>query len=195
MLWLRKVLVLAIVYAAVAVTPLAESRDKAASNHQSGAANAASSSGSLAETFGAVLPEIKAKSRVPVLLPSELPMPMGNAKHAVIEKLTENEYAISLFYDLGMGDAGFAAFFAGSVKPDFKPQDLANVREVRLSRGIRGFFSEVSCGGSCAPANLWWEESGVLYQIQLKFSSTLPARDQQKATTAAANSAILAGPR
>lgn len=195
MLSLRRVLILAVVCAAFAVTPFAESRDKPASTHQSGAASAAKPDNFLSETFASVVPEIKAKSRVPVLLPSELPTPMGNAKCAVIEKSTESEYAISLYYKMGIGDAGFAAFFAGNAKPGYKLQGLENVREVKLSRGIKGFFSEVSCGGSCAPANLWWEESGVLYQIQLKFSSTLPARDQQKAITASANSAILAGPR
>jgi hypothetical protein len=69
------------------------------------------------------------------------------------------------------------------------------VREVKLSRGLVGYFRSVSCGGSCAPANLWWEEDRALYQIQLKLSPTLSESDQQKTITAVADSAILAGPR
>jgi hypothetical protein len=94
-----------------------------------------------------------------------------------------------------IGDAGFAASFMSDAHPDYDPKDIGNVREVKLPHGLVGYFSPVSCGGSCAPANLWWEEDQVLYQIQLKLSSTLAEMDQQRATVAVANSAILAGPR
>ena len=141
------------------------------------------------------VPEVKAQSRVPVLLPSELPKPIGKAKHAGVEKAAANEYAISLYYELDVGDAGFAALFAAQAAPKYDPQELRNIHEVKLAHGIRGFFRPISCGGSCAPVNLWWEESGVLYQIQLDLSSTLSERGQEKAITAVADSSILAGPR
>jgi hypothetical protein len=96
---------------------------------------------------------------------------------------------------LGIGDAGFAAFFWAQGNPNYEPQELGGTRKVKLSHGLHGYFSAVSCGGSCAPANIWWKDGRVLYQIQLKFPSTLREGDQQKAITVAADSAILAGPR
>jgi hypothetical protein len=150
---------------------------------------------SLPKPFASVISEIKAKSHIPILLPSELLQPVGKASHAVLEKASESEYAISLYYELGIGDADFAAGFTAQAHPDYEPQDLGGVREVKLSHNLRGFFRPVSCGGSCAPANIWWKEGQVLYQIQLKLSSTLRADDQQKAITAVANSSIIVGPR
>ncbi len=147
---------------------------------------------SLPKPFVAILPKIKAKSRIPVLLPSKLPR---SIKDAVLETVSANNYAISLFYQLGIGDAGFAGYLSAQSKPGYNPRELPGVHEVRLAHGVRGFFRPVSCGGSCAPANLWWMERGVLYQIQISLSSSLTAQNQQKVMVAIADSAVLGGPR
>jgi len=151
--------------------------------------------GSLPDIFLSVLAEVKAKTRVPILLPTELPKPFSDAKHARVDKTTAEQYAVSLYYELDGGNAGFAAAFEATNNPRYSPRELGNVREVKLAAGINGFFRPVNCGGSCAPANLWWEQGAVLYQIQLKLPSTLRENDQQGIITAIANSAILAGPR
>lgn len=150
---------------------------------------------SLPEGFASCVREVKAKTRVPILLPSTLPDPIGKAKDTVVQSAAEDSYAISLYYELEIGDAGFAANFTAQAKPNYTPEDLGNVQRTALAQGLIGFFGPVSCGGSCAPANLWWQQNGTLYQIQLKLSSTMTERDQLKALTAAANSAITAGPR
>jgi hypothetical protein len=158
--------------------------------------NQAKSVAVLPEAFNSVLSKVKAKSHVPILLPGKLPESIGRAEHAVVEKAEANEYAISLYFKLGVGDSGFAAYFSGAANPGYSPQELGNVSEVKLARGLRGFFRPINCGGSCAPANLWWEAGGVVNQIQLKLPSSLSEEDQQKKTiTEVANSAILAGPR
>jgi len=159
------------------------------------ATDQAKSGGPLPRAFVSVLPELKAKSGVAVLLPTELPRPFEEAKHAVVEKVSANEYAISLFYKLDIGDAGFAASFAADASPNYDPRGLPGLHVVKLARGNRGFFSPVSCGGSCGPANLWWVQAGTLYQIQLKLPSTLGENDQERTIMAVADSAILAGPR
>ena len=130
-----------------------------------------------------------------MLLPTELPTPLGGAKRVIVEKIAPDEYAVALYYELDVGDAGFAATFAAKNNSPYSPRELGNVREVKLTRGIVGFFRPVSCGVSCAPANLWWQQGGPLYQIQLELPSTLSEKKQQTIITAVANSAILAGPR
>lgn len=151
---------------------------------------------SLPEGFASSVRTVKAKTRVPILLPSALPDPISKAKHSIVQSVSEDSYAISLYYELGIGDAGFAAYFSGAASPGYSAQELGNVAEVKLARGLRGFFRPISCGGSCAPANLWWEAGGIVYQIQLKLPHSLNEEDQQKKTiTEVANSAILAGPR
>jgi hypothetical protein len=151
--------------------------------------------GSLPDIFVSVLAEVKAKTRVRVLFPTELSRPFSDAKHARVDKATADEYAVSLYYELDAGNAGFAASFEATNNPHYSPRDLGNVREVMLTAGITGFFRPVSCGGACAPANLWWEKGGVLYEIRLKLPSTLREKNQQGIIAAVANSAILAGPR
>jgi hypothetical protein len=148
----------------------------------------------LPEALASVLAEVKAKSHVGVLLPSELPQPFARAKYATVDAASEDGYAISLYYQLGAGDSGFAAFFSADAHPNYGPKDIPNVRKVKLSHGLIGYFREVSCGGSCAPANLWWEDGHALYSLQLMLRSDLPDRDQQRKMISVANSAILAGP-
>lgn len=150
---------------------------------------------SLPDSLFSVLAEVKAKTRVPVLLPTELPTPFRDAKHALLDKATADQYAIIFYYGLDAGDAGFAASFQASKNPAYSPRRQGNIRQVKLATGITGFFRPVNCGGSCAQASLWWEQGAVLYQIQLKLSSALPEKKQQAIITAIANSAILAGPR
>jgi len=150
---------------------------------------------SLPDIFVSALAEVKAGTSIPVLLPTELPRPLSDAKHAVVEKITADEYAVALYYELGAGHAGFAASFSSKKNDRYSPRELPNVRKVKLAGGIIGFFRPVSCGGSCAPAKLWWEQGGTLYNVQLQLPSTRGVTKQQKTITAVANSAILAGPR
>lgn len=173
---------------------LAAREEKLTSAASQEATNRATSGRSLPAALSSVLPEVKAKSRIPVLLPSKLPDPIGKAKHATIGTSADG-YGITLYYELGIGDAGFAASFSAQSEPGYHPWELGNVREVKLSHGMRGFFRPVSCGGSCAPAFLMWEEGGVLYQVSLELSPTVSEQDQEKTITAVVNSAILAGPR
>jgi hypothetical protein len=130
----------------------------------------------LPEALASVLADVKAKSHAEVLLPSEMPHPFGEAKYATVESASQNEYSISLYYKLDVGDSGFAASFSADAHPDYGPKDIPNVRKVKLSHGLVGYFREVGCGVSCAPANLWWEEDHVLYSLQLRLRPDLPDR-------------------
>jgi len=155
--------------------------------------SSAASHQQLPKLFTSVLADVKAECHLPVLLPSELPKPIADAEHAVVQNTSAGAYSIGLFYELEIGNAGFAANFSGESKPRYSASELG--REIKLARGKRGYFRPVSCGGSCAPANLWWEANGVLYAVQLRLSASSSEKSQQDTITAVANSAILAGPR
>jgi hypothetical protein len=147
--------------------------------------------------FASVLPRIKAKSHVPVLLPSQLPPPITKAKHAVIGTAKAGKYGIALYYEREPdgGYFGFAASFSAEGRAKFNPRELTNFEPVSLAHHLHGFFRAVSCGGSCAPANLWWEQDGALYTVQLELSPSLSEKSQQKSIVAVVDSAILGGPR
>ena len=38
-------------------------------------------------------------------------------------------------------------------------------------------FMPISCGGSRAPKNLWWEQNGVMYQIQIALKSSTTEKE------------------
>ncbi|MBV9573607.1 MAG: hypothetical protein JOY93_06100 [Acidobacteriales bacterium] len=149
----------------------------------------------LPQVFADVLAEIKTKTHVAILLPSHLVEPIVDAKHAFIENANADAYAVSLYYEIGFGNSGFAGSFSAQAKSKYKPGEVSDVIPVKLAHGLRGFFRAVSCGGSCAPANLWWEQNGTLYQIQLHLPSTLSEHNQEKAIVNLADSSITGGPR
>lgn len=147
-----------------------------------------------AEVFMPKLAELKSKTHVPILLPDALPKPFTDAKDVLIHA-TENKYDVGLYFRLDYGNAGYAGGFSGEAKPKYGPRDIPNVEPIPLVNGIQGYFRSVGCGGSCGPANLWWQVGDVLYQVQLRLSPRTDVQQQKDLVSSVANSAILAGAR
>ena len=144
-----------------------------------------------APIFRPALEQIQSQTRIPILLPSRLPsaIPESGIKLASGE-VRKDGYFISLYYSED-AIASYAAGFGGSTRI-LRSHDLPNTRRVALSGGRTGMFRPVSCGGSCAPANLWWEQNGVMYQIQIKLGSGSMEKDQEKILVETANSIVTA---
>lgn len=125
-----------------------------------------------APVFRPALAQIQGQVRIPILLPSKLPsaIPERDIKLASGE-VTANAYFILLY---------------------FSEADLPNTHRVALSGARTAVFRPVSCGGSCAPANLWWQQNGVLYQIQVRLRSGLAEGEQEKIVVETANSIVTA---
>ena len=145
-----------------------------------------------APVFKPALAQIQSQTRIPILLPSKLPSVIPERDIKVPSgEVREDGYFLSLYFSEHGGNAAFAAGFGGSTRI-FGPQDLPNTRRVALSGGRTGMFRPVSCGGSCAPANLWWVQKGVMYQIQMKLGSGSRESDQEKILVETANSIVTA---
>ena len=124
----------------------------------------------------------------PHSLPSRLPSIISEKKIQLAwGEVRKDGYFISLYYSDPGSNADYAAGFGASM---LISRDLG--RRVGLSGGRIGMFRPVSCGGSCAPANLWWEQNGVLYQIQIKLRSDLNEKDQEKILVDTANLSVTA---
>ena len=144
-----------------------------------------------AQFFRPALEQIQSKTRIPILLPSKLPsaIPESGIKLARGE-MRPDGYFISLYYSED-GSASYAAGFGASMRI-LQDRDLPDSVRVALSGGRTGIFRPVSCGGSCAPANLWWEQNGVMYQIQGQLGPGMPERNQQSILVEMANSTVAA---
>ena len=75
-----------------------------------------------------------------MLLPTELPRPFSDAKHAIVAKLSTDEYAVALYYELRMGNAGFAASFAADVNPEL----AAFMADSQVPWGVQALEGAVS---------------------------------------------------
>ena len=141
-----------------------------------------------AQVFRPALAQVRGKTRVAILLPSKIPTGIreGDIKLAS-GRVSENGYFISLYYTETGVDAAFVAGFGASTQVF---RSLPNTRAVKFTNGIVGMFRPVSCGGSCAPANLWWEQNGVMYQIQIKLPSTTNEQEQERILVDTANSLV-----
>ena len=140
-----------------------------------------------APVFRPALERIQAQARIPILLPSKFPAVIREKDIKLAwGEMREGGYFISLYYSEPGVDASFAAGFGGSTRLEHLP----DAHLVKLSGGRTGMFMPVSCGGSCAPANLWWEQNGVMYQIQIKLKSTTTEKDQEKILVETANSTV-----
>lgn len=51
-------------------------------------------------------------------------------------------------------------------------------------------FLPVGCGGSCAPANLWWQRDDVVYAIQIMLPYDMAPRAQAKVLVGTANAMV-----
>jgi hypothetical protein len=121
-----------------------------------------------AQVFAPALAQLHGKTQIPILLPSRLPwLDDPTAIRFAWGEIRDHGYFISLYYDKETSNATYFAGFGASTKIDPDPGE----RGIRLANGSTAHFSPVSCGGSCAPANLWWVQNGVEYHIQIKFSS------------------------
>lgn len=83
--------------------------------------------------------------------------------------------------------AGFAASFSGLPRGG---QEYRRPHDIRLANGHFADFTPVACGGSCAPANLVWEQNGVVYRIQMRLNPDMKERDQQRILIETANSCV-----
>ena len=145
-----------------------------------------------APVFRPALQEIKSQTQIPILLPSRLPSHIREADIKLAAgDVRKDGYFIALYWEDIGSNSSYAAGFGGS-KRVF--EDLPNTRRVTLAGGVIAMFRPVSCGGSCAPANLWWEQNGVMYNIQIKLGSTSNEKDQERILVETANSCVAVRP-
>jgi len=139
--------------------------------------------------FRPALKEIQSSTQVPIRLPSRLPSVIPENSIKLVTGQTRGDgYFIALYLSKSASNASYAAGFGADVAVSKDPSETPNVA---LSGGRAAIFSPVSCGGSCAPANLWWEEHGVTYQIQIRLRPDSDERDQQRILIETANSMVI----
>ncbi|HIK06105.1 MAG TPA: hypothetical protein IGS40_15540 [Trichormus sp. M33_DOE_039] len=153
----------------------------ASSIHQSAIANTNHQSQILAQqplktansqphpVFKSILPKLKQKSQIKILLPKYIPEEDGtNPIYAIIETATTKKYEILLGFTPNC--TGGTACRLGVVTAEAVTHKTPRLtgKPVTLAKGITGYFRDFRCGANCSDATLTWRQKGVQYTLGLK---------------------------
>ncbi|WP_371717791.1 hypothetical protein [Anabaena sp. UHCC 0204] len=119
--------------------------------------------------FQAILPALKQKTQIKILLPKYIPESDGeNPLYTIIETATKNKYEILLGFspDCNGGSACRFSIITGEAITRATPRLTG--KPVFLAKGVTGYFVDFRCGANCSDATLTWRQGGVQYRIGLK---------------------------
>jgi hypothetical protein len=119
--------------------------------------------------FKSILPKLKQKTQINILLPKFIPESDGeNPIYAIIETASQKKYDILLGFspDCNGGTACRLGVLSAEAVTQKTPR-LAGKR-VSLAKGITGYFVDFSCGANCSDATLTWRQQSVQYTVGLK---------------------------
>ena len=144
--------------------------------------------------FRPLLAQIKRNTKIPILLPSMLPSKWKNYRLFSYSESEPNLWKIVVGTEPDCGanacSVGYLEAKRGEEPP--KPDEVDIV--VKLAKGMKGYYTGKSCGGSCTPPQIDWVYGGVLYTIQFRVEGKSQQSDAA-VIVEMANSAILAGAR
>ncbi|GEM_PF-2573100 len=76
-------------------------------------------------------------------------------------------------------NAALLAQIHGDTKAMPDRSKARNAQRVMLRNGMPGWFIPVACGGSCAPATLYWQTPKASYWLQLRLESHMSKETQR----------------
>jgi hypothetical protein len=160
---------------------------------------AQASTANLPPLLRGILPQLKRDTRIPILLPSQMPpFPFVEDSRIAQARGSRDEYFILLTAPDRCLDE--AMCFAGILRGRRGEQPNSRIfrQEVRLARRITGYYRPLLCASdafaSCAWPAIQWVDRSVLYEMEF-WLPDYTVEDYQAAMVQAANSAINAGAR
>lgn len=124
---------------------------------------------------------------IPVRLPSTLVVDVPRVYRQ--GGLISGGYALSIAAVPGCGSANACTVATLSAERGRQP---SGTQRVALRGGVIGRYRPMSCGASCADPTIEWRQDGYTYSIAASLGAP---KDQRYRLMAAANQAIVAGPR
>ncbi|BAZ32248.1 hypothetical protein NIES4074_47500 [Cylindrospermum sp. NIES-4074] len=119
--------------------------------------------------FRSILPQLKQKTQIRVLLPKFIPESDGELPiYAIIETATQKKYDIILGFSPNCN--GGTACRLGTVAAEAVTSKTPRLRgkSIVLTKGITGYFEDFKCGANCSDATVTWRQQGVQYTVGLK---------------------------
>ncbi|MFW9262979.1 hypothetical protein [Nostoc sp. CALU 546] len=119
--------------------------------------------------FKSILPKLKRKTQIKILLPKFIPELDGeNPIYAIIEAATPKKYDILLGFSPDCTGGTACRLGVLSAEAVTRKTPRLTGKPVSLAKGITGYFVDFSCGANCSDATLTWRQQGVQYVVGLK---------------------------
>ncbi|MGJ5630715.1 hypothetical protein [Nostoc sp. CALU 1950] len=119
--------------------------------------------------FKSILPKLKQKTQIKILLPKFIPESDGeNPIYAIIEAATPKKYDILLGFSPDCTGGTACRLGVLSAETVTRKTPRLNGKRVSLAKGITGYFVDFTCGANCSDATLTWRQQGVQYVVGLK---------------------------
>jgi hypothetical protein len=142
------------------------------------------------DALAALVPELKAQTTVPILLPRQLPA-LAEKDYYAHAKGDAEGYTIRLESDPDCDGAN--ACFLGMLRAR-RGARVSFPQVVKLGETATGRYKPTSCGGSCSEQAIQWKYQGVLYTAQLNLH-TESEKEARAAMIDLAKGALRQGPR
>ncbi|MEH2182753.1 hypothetical protein [Nostoc sp.] len=119
--------------------------------------------------FKSILPKLKQKTQIKILLPKFIPESDGeNPIYAIIEAVTQKKYEILLGFSPDCNGGTACRLGVLSAEAVTRKTPRLTGKSVSLAKGITGYFVDFTCGANCSDATLSWRQQGVQYIVGLK---------------------------
>jgi len=118
--------------------------------------------------FADSVPKLRAKTRIPILLPSNVPDSAG--VYAVIARLETDSYWVVLS---GCKNSWAEACEYGDIGGDLIYTDTPKMtgKRITLKDGTPAFYHPTQCGASCSESWIEWDRDGVRYEAGVKLAT------------------------
>ncbi len=142
--------------------------------------------------FKSILPKLKQKTQIKILLPKFIPESDGeNPIYAIIETATPKKYNILLGFSPDCTGGTACRLGVLSAEAVTRKTPRLTGKPVSLAKGITGYFVDFTCGANCSDATLTWRQQGVQYVVGLKVGDGCAnVCDERTSLLKTANSAI-----
>ncbi|MBW4454581.1 MAG: hypothetical protein KME55_18755 [Nostoc indistinguendum CM1-VF10] len=119
--------------------------------------------------FKSILPKLKQKTQIKILLPKFIPeSDEENPIYAIIEAATQKKYEILLGFSPDCNGASACRLGVVSAESVTRKTPCMTGKRISLAKGITGYFVDFTCGAGCSDATLTWRQQGVQYVVGLK---------------------------
>ena len=128
----------------------------------------------VSKSFARIVPALKSRVKIAVLLPTRLPASLqGEKMYPVVDRATATGYAVDIALAPGcQGERACSEGFVYGSKTPFKAEDVPpGGTPVRLTSAIVAKYHASQVGAHTSDAYLSWKQNGVNYAIALNTGS------------------------